>query len=455
MTAIPVGLHETSAADAAAAIRDGDLTSEALVQACLDRISAREEAVQAWTFLDHEYAVGQARAADGARAAGRPLGPLHGVPVGIKDIFDTADMPTENGSVLHAGRQPTRDSTPVALLREAGAVIMGKAVTTEFAFYQPGKTHNPHDPARTPGGSSSGSAAAVAAGMVPLALGSQTNGSVIRPASFCGVYGYKPTHGAISRTGVLILSRVLDHIGVFARTVEDVALLAEVLMAYDPEDPDMRPRAGPVLRTALTGGPPTAPRLAFVKTPMWRLSTRDTRTAFAGLARSLGQSVEEVSLPAIFDESVAVHATLVEADIAVNLAAEYARGRRRMGPLLRDMIANGQRCRVPAYMRAIEMRERLNAALAPIFEQFDAILTPAAPGIAPRGLGSTGNPVFCTIWTLCGTPALTVPILEGAGGMPIGAQLVCPRGDDARLIRLGRWLAESVSKAGRTGRRAA
>ena len=231
-------LFELSASEAAAAIRNGETTSEELVQACLDRVDALEESVGAWEYLDPEHALEQARTADLQRRGGMPMGALHGVPVGIKDIFDTADMPTQDGTVLHAGRTPAFDATAVARLREAGAVIMGKTVTTELAVYGPGKTRNPHDPAHTPGGSSSGSAAAVAAGMVPLAIGTQTNGSVIRPAAYCGVYGYKPSHGLISRYRVLPQSRPLDQVGVFARSVDDSALIAEQMMGYEDRDTD-------------------------------------------------------------------------------------------------------------------------------------------------------------------------------------------------------------------------
>src|SRR5437867_13120357 len=230
-------LHSLSASEAARFIREG-----VIVEACLARVREVDEQVQAWTFLDPDYALAQARALDQLRLEGKPIGPLHGVPIGVKDIFDTADLPTENGSVLCAGRTPSRDATTVAMLRAAGAVIMGKTVTTEFAYFSPGKTRNPHNPEHTPGGSSSGSAAAVATEMVPLAIGSQTNGSTIRPAAFCGVLGFKPTHGLISRHGVLTLSRTLDHVGLFARTVEDIALLAEQLVGYVGRDPDTRHR---------------------------------------------------------------------------------------------------------------------------------------------------------------------------------------------------------------------
>src|SRR5574338_1522899 len=236
-------LNRLSATDAARGIRDGAFSAEELVQACLNRVREADGQVQAWTYLDEDYALKQARARDADRSEGRSLGPLHGVPIGIKDIFDTCDMPTEDGTVLHAGRTPAHDAAAVARLRAAGAVIIGKTVTTECAYYSPGKTRNPHNAEHTPGGSSSGSAAAVAAGMVPLAVGSQTNGSVIRPAAFCGVYGFKPTHGLIPRTGGLKLSRTLDHVGVFARTLDDVALIAETVMGWDEGDPDTQPRA--------------------------------------------------------------------------------------------------------------------------------------------------------------------------------------------------------------------
>ena len=262
----PAGL---SAAVAAQRIREGLLTSQELVESCLEQIRAVDDKVRAWTFLDEEHARKQARDADELRLSGKSFGPLCGVPVGLKDIIDTGDMPTENGTPLHKGRTPRRDAAVVASLRAAGAVILGKTVTTECAYFHPGKTRNPHNPEHTPGGSSSGSAAAVAAGMVPLALGSQTNGSVIRPAAFCGVYGFKPTHGLIPRTGILALSRTLDHVGLFARTIDDLALLAETLAGYHEGDPDTRPGARVPFQDLSREEPPVEPVLAFIKTPHW------------------------------------------------------------------------------------------------------------------------------------------------------------------------------------------
>jgi Asp-tRNA(Asn)/Glu-tRNA(Gln) amidotransferase A subunit family amidase len=437
---------EFSAVAARAAIDAGRITSEELVGACLERIRAVDPTIQAWAHLDPEYALVQARAADRARQEGKPMGPLHGIPVGIKDIFDTADMPTENGTVLHAGRRPTRDATSVSLLRASGAVIVGKTVSTELAVYGPGKTRNPHDPERTPGGSSSGSAAAVAAGMIPVALGSQTNGSVIRPASYCGVFGYKPTHGLIPRTGVLKLSRHLDHVGVFARNVEDLALIAQPLMRFDPRDPDTRPQTEPDLMAAAASEPPVQPRLGFVRSPVWDQATDDTKAAFAELVDELGDRVAEMPLPGGFDDALAVHRTIFEADLARNLADEYDRGRERLSPTLREIIERGHRCLAVDYIRAVDRIPILAASLETMFEWCDALLTPATAGEAPSGLDSTGSPAFCTIWTLCGVPAVTVPILQGAAGLPIGAQLVGPRGDDARLLRTARWLVNKVGQ---------
>ena len=265
------------ASEAAQRIRDGVLTSEELVQDCLERIRALEPKVQAWEFLDEEHALAQARACDERKRGGEPVGPLHGVPVGVKDIIDTADMPTENGTALHEGRTPRDDAAVVRMLRAAGAVILGKTVTTECAYFNPGKTRNPHNPEHTPGGSSSGSAAAVGAGMVPLALGSQTAGSVIRPAAFCGAYGFKPTHGLIPRTGVLALSRTLDHVGLFARSIDDLALLLEQLQGYDERDPDTRPRARIPFRSVAGKEPPLEPMFAFVKTPHWERMDPDAK----------------------------------------------------------------------------------------------------------------------------------------------------------------------------------
>lgn len=444
--AIPDPLHTLTATAAAQAIRDGLISSEELVTACLAQIDARDGEIQAWAFLDAEHALAQARAADAARQAGRPLGPLHGVPVGIKDIIDTADMPTECGTVLHAGRQPDHDATVVSRLRAAGAIILGKTVTTEMAVFHPGKTRNPHNRAHTPGGSSSGSAAAVAAEMVPLALGTQTNGSMIRPAAFCGVVGFKPTHGLIPRRGVLLESGPLDQIGVFARSVEDAALAAEVLCGYDEGDPDTRPIAQPPLLETSRQTPPVTPRIAFVRTPVWDQAEEVMHAAFTELVEALGEDVGEVELSGLFEGVVAWHRTIMEADLARNFAREYATGKERLSDVLCGMIERGQEVRAIDYNEAVARISQLNQILGDLFDEFDAIITPAAPGPAPLGLETTGSPIFCTLWTLLGTPAISLPLLQDADGMPMGVQLVGPRGDDARLLRTARWLTARVEK---------
>jgi Asp-tRNA(Asn)/Glu-tRNA(Gln) amidotransferase A subunit family amidase len=439
-------LHSLSASEAARLIRDGVISSEQLVEACLARIREVDDEIQAWAFLDPEYAIAQARAADALRLSGKPIGPLHGVPVGIKDIFDTANMPTEYGSVLYAGRTPSRDAAVVSMLRSAGAVIMGKTVTTEFAYFAPGKTRNPHNPEHTPGGSSSGSAAAVAAAMVPLALGSQTNGSTIRPAAFCGVVGFKPTHGLISRQGVLALSRTLDHVGLFARTIEDIALLAEQLTGYDERGPDTRPRARIPFVEVAAEEPPLAPMFAFVKTPYWERADDETKEGFAELIETLGDRIEEVELFPSAAEAWEWQKTIMDAEMALNLAREYENGRDRLSEQLRTLIERGQKVSAVDFQRALAQIMPVYESFLELFEQrYDAILTPAAPGAAPKGLQSTGDPSFCTLWTYCGMPAISLPLLEAANGLPIGVQLVGPRHGDARLLRTSRWLATKVS----------
>ncbi|HEX5213113.1 MAG TPA: amidase [Pseudolabrys sp.] len=428
-----------AAIEAAARIAAGDVSAEDYVGACLARIAASDDKVRAFVHLDPQDALRQARARDEHRHAGKPLGPLHGVPVAIKDIFDTANYPTECGSALFKGRQPARDCTAVARLREAGAVIIGKTVTTECAYFHPGPTRNPHDLERTPGGSSSGSAAAVAAGMVPLAVGSQTNGSVIRPASFCGVYGIKPTHGTISRHGALILSKALDHVGVFARTLPDAALILAALAGYDENDSDSRPLATPKYLEILQEAPPQPPRLAFVRTPMWDKADAETREAFEALAKRLEDCVAAVDLPDAYAAAWDDQRVIMSTDMAHNFGALVARGGEASSQRLRDLVAEGSRTNALRYLAARDNAPVYTAGLNEIFKRFDAILTPSAPGIAPRGM-ATGNPVFNTLWSLTGLPAVTLPLLSGEGGMPIGVQLVGAAGDDARLLRTANWL---------------
>src|SRR6476660_3239422 len=422
-----------TATEAAAEIARGAVSAEDYARACLDRIEAVDGEIKAFVHLDREHALEQARRRDEQRALGHPIGPLHGVPVAIKDIIDTADYPTELGSPIGAGRRPRHDATVVARLRAAGAVIIGKAVTTEFAYYHPGPTRNPHDHARTPGGSSSGSAAAIAAHMVPLALDTQTNGSVIRPAAFCGVFAVKPTHGLVSRAGVLQLSRKLDHIGAFARSLPDLALILDVLAGYDPADPDTRPFASADFRAVQRESPPASPHFAFVPTPVWNKAEAETKAAFEELVTALGPAVAMVELSVSFAEAWDTQRTIMATEMAHNLAPVVARG--KPSEVMQKLLAEGGRTSAVAYLDALDKSSRYAASLAEIFDQYDAIITPAARGVAPEGLSATGDPAFCTLWTLTGLPALSLPLFAGESGLPIGVQLVGPPGRDGRRLR--------------------
>ncbi len=437
-----VDITSLSAAQALAAIRDGRTSAEELVKGCLARIAADEHRVQAWAFLDETRALEQARNVDRIRREGHAMGPLHGLPVGVKDIIDTADMPTEDGTPLLAGRRPDFDATVVERLRSAGAIILGKTVTTELATYAPGKTRNPVNPAHTPGGSSSGSAAAVAAQMVPVAIGTQTNGSVIRPAAYCGVYGYKPTFGFVPRHGILEQSRPLDQVGVMARSVEDLAIIAEPLIGYDERDPHTRPMARPGLRDIALQEPPLPPVFAFTKTPNWDEAEEQTRLAFEEVAQALDAQCKPFTVPSIFRDAWQWHATIMEADLARNYQPLYERGRDALSDSLRAQIERGLRVTAVDYNNAVDKIRATSLAFDEIFDRCDAILTAATAGPAPQGLDSTGSPAFCTLWTFAGMPAVTLPLLRADNGMPMGIQLVGRRGDDARLLRTARWLAE-------------
>lgn len=441
----PQTLNWLTAQQAAQGIRDGLFSAADLVGACLEQIQLREPEVQAWAFLDPDHALQQARQADQWRAAGKSLGPLHGVPVGIKDIIDTRDMPTEDGTPLHAGRNPWHDAWVVDRLRAAGAIILGKTVTTELATNAPGKTRNPHNPAHTPGGSSSGSAAAVAAGMVPLAVGTQTNGSTIRPAAFCGVFGFKPSRGTVSCRGILRQSEQLDQPGVFARSVADLALIGEVVSAYDPDEEGMQPRARLPLVATCAQEPPLPPKLALVRTPWWDRLHADVQGGFEELHAHLAGHVGAFELPDSAARVIDWHRTIMEADIAANYAADYERGADRMSASLRAQIERGRGITAVDYLHAKARIPIVTEAIDDVFDRYDAIITPAVSGPAPEGLDSTGDPLFCTLWTFCGMPAISLPLLQSANGLPIGVQLVGRIGDDARLLRTARWLVSAVA----------
>jgi Asp-tRNA(Asn)/Glu-tRNA(Gln) amidotransferase A subunit family amidase len=381
------------------------------VRALLARVDAIEPQVQAWVVLDRAALLRQAEAADAAPSRG----PLHGVPVGLKDIIDTADLPTQNGTVLHAGRQPAVDALLVQRLKRAGALVMGKTVTTELATYAPGPTRNPHNLVHTPGGSSSGSAAAVAAGMVPLAVGTQTNGSVLRPASFCGVVGFKPSAGRIPRDGVLEQSPSFDCVGVFANNVAEAALLAAVLA--DEAAPDLAP---------------LSPALAWHDGLAWDRVAPDAQAAYRTWQQ--GQGLRAVALPAGTDTAIDQHRVVMEAEIA---QAFQALDRTRLSASLQGQIERGLRTPADQLHQGREAALALRAAFAAWFDAqgLDALAMPAALGTAPAGLASTGDPVMCTLASFAGLPAISLPLLTGANGLPLGVQLVGRFGDDTRLLR--------------------
>ena len=392
-----------------------------------------------------EYARKQADRLDDQRRRGSSLGRLHGVPIGLKDIIDTALVPTEHGFPMFAGRVPGKSATLVDLLQQQGAVIMGKTVTAPLATLMPGKTANPHNTAHTPGGSSSGSAAAVAAFMVPGAVGTQTNGSVIRPAAFCGTVGFKPSFGTISRHGILPQSPFLDQVGVFGRNVEDVALLAEVMMGQDPEDPATRGMAAaPPLLSVCRSDPPVAPRFGFVRTGYWDRLDAASRAGLEEVVDALGDRVNELSTGPVFDSTWKAQGTVNSAEMATWFAHIYDRGREFLQPVVLDMIERGMSVTAKDYINAMASREAVLDILDEYFEEFDAIIAPAAPGEAPRGLDATGDPLFSTPWTLAGVPAITLPLLQGENGLPIGVQLVGQRMDDARLLRTARWMMRQL-----------
>jgi len=407
-------------AEAIARLERGELSAEQLVRDCLLRIEEREPAVQAWEALDVDGALREARRIDRLRE--KP--PLCGLPVGVKDLIDTRDLPTCYGSPIHQGHRPAADAACVRRLREAGAIVLGKTVTTEFAGYWPGKTRNPRDPSRTPGGSSSGSAAAVADGMVPVALGSQTAASVVRPASFCGVIGLKPTHGLIPMEGVHPVAPSLDTLGFFVRKIEDAAPVLQVLA----DRPLLKVGAG-------------RPRLGFVRTEAWPRALPQTQRAVEEAARGLGAA--EVQLGEAFTGLVDAQIAIMGAEASESL---WGKPRERLSARLRQFLEEGAAVPPGRLQAAREKAERAREEIGEVFRRVDALITPATVGEAPEGLDSTGDPLFSRIWTLLGTPCLSLPVLEGPAGLPLGLQVVGPRGDEGRLLGAGAWISREMKR---------
>ena len=422
MTGLPTAL------EAARRVADGSLTSEALVRACLDHIGERESMVMAWQHLDVDAALKIARQVDRFGS-----GPLKGIPIGVKDIIDTADMPTGYGSPLYERFRPPRDAACVALARHAGALILGKTVTTEFAYFQPGKTRNPHSPDRTPGGSSSGSAAAVASGMVPLAFGTQTAGSIIRPASFCGCVGYKPTFGLIDRTGARPFADSLDTVGVFATTVEDAAFFASVIAGR------------PNLRIADEA---FRPRIGVTHTHAWEAAEPATATALDEAAvqlRATGLEVCMVALPERWRGLLEAQKTIMAFEAARSHAPEMLTASDRLSAKLRELLEAGALIAPEDYDAAKALVAEARAGFTDVLDRLDVLLTPSAPGEAPEGLGATGDPVFNRIWTALGVPCISVPGLTGPSGMPVGVQVVGRWADDRRVLAASAAIGQSLS----------
>ena len=416
-------LNELSAAEAARRIERGETTAEALAAACLERIAERDEVVRAWAHVDRKRVLDEARALEGAPRASR----LHGVPLGIKDIIDTGDAPTEYNSPIYRGHRPKADAASVTLARQAGCVILGKTVTTEFANNHPSQTRNPHNPAHTPGGSSSGSAAAVADCMVPAALGTQTGGSVIRPAAYCGTLAIKPSFGAINRAGTKLLAESLDTIGIFARAAEDLALVMQVLTGRQP-----------------TEAQPRAPRIGLCRTPRWSLAHRSVQQNVEAAAQALakaGGEVRDFEMPAGSDQLFDRHKVIMGYETARALGWEYWNHGEKLSATLKGRLDEGWKVAREDYDAMREHARRCRRELADALRNFDFLITPSAPSEAPESLASTGDPVFNRAWTLLGVPCVTLPLGKGPRGLPLAVQLVGAMNADMPLIAWAGWAA--------------
>ena len=427
--------NELDATEALAAMAAGRLTAEALTRACLDRVGARDAVVRAFAFLDPERALAEARTRD---RAGQARGALNGLPFGVKDIIDTHDMPTHYGSPIHAGHRPSADAACVALAREAGAVMLGKTVTTEFALRHPGPTANPHDPAHTPGGSSSGSAAAVADFMVPVAFGTQTGGSIIRPASYCGVIGYKPSFNTINTAGVKPLAGSFDTVGLFARSVDDCALVAGVLAGDDRSAAPLE-----AVRPA---------RVGLWRTPAWRhaeaATVRAVETAAQQLARE-GVVVDEIELPAEFELFLDAQSDVLRFEAARVFAFERTRRVDLLSPSSREELAIGAAIPRRRYRDAQALIDRCRSLFATAITPFDVLLSASAPGEAPAGLDNTGEAMFNRWGSGLRVPCVNLPGFTGPNGLPVGVQVIGAIDDDVRLLRVSKWIVAHIGDAAR------
>jgi Asp-tRNA(Asn)/Glu-tRNA(Gln) amidotransferase A subunit family amidase len=422
----------------------GELSAVETMRAFLDRIAALDPKLRAFAYLDPDAALAAAERVDQTRAAGGAPGPLHGLPVAIKDIIDTADMPTEFGAELFAGRRPDRDAVIVHRLRAAGAVLIGKTVTSQYALFVPGPTKNPHDAMRTPGGSSSGSAAAVAAKLAPVALGTQTNGSIIRPASYCGVVGFKPSLGVLPRTGVLRQATLIDHPGVMARSVSDAALVIDAIAGEDPHDSLSRNPMGSMLDAARGGGP--VPRLAYTLGPFGTRAELATRESFAAFIAKLPVRIDAIELGSEFAAAEGTLRDLMCAGVAESLGPDIDNASVEVPELVVQLVRAGRALSGADVMAAWSRRDRLRASLIDRISDYDAVLTFAASGPAPLASEGTGDPIFASLWTLIGAPAYSLPLMTGAKSLPVGVQAVAAPGRDRALTRVAAWLMRAAAQ---------
>ena len=435
-------LIKLGANEALKMMEEGTLSSEEYTKAFLRQIELREDQVGAWIFLDPKLALEQAREAD-KKWKNKSPGKLNGLPIGIKDIIDTKDMPTENGSHLCKNRQPSKDAHLVKLLRDEGAVILGKCVTTEFALSGPGKTKNPKDLECTPGGSSSGSAAAVSDYMVPLAIGSQTGGSVLRPGSFTGILGFKPTYGTISRTGMSPISQRLDHPGIYANCVEDIDLVASVILSYDHNDLDMIPN----YQYKKTVNLNNSIKFGFVRGPVWDYGDEDMQHGIEEFVKNTSLDVEELNLGKDFIDAAKSHEIIMNGSIAKSLIRYYQADKSKLHPFTVNRIEAGIPVSASDYISAIEKAKKMEQILRQLFRKYDAIITPAAPGQAPRDLMNTGNAIFNGYWTMMGVPAITLPFLKGKDNLPIGIQFIADWSEDLKLLEMCKYILKKEKLA--------
>ena len=441
-----IDIFSISTNELVAKMRSGDISSVEVCKAYLDRIKKYEKDVKAWSFLDKKNLLEKAEEADEYRKSGKPLGPLHGLPIGVKDIIATYDMPTECGSVLRKGISGAADAEVVNLIKGAGAIVMGKTVTTEFAYFDPGKTTNPHDYTRTPGGSSSGSAAVVAAHMAPLAIGTQTNGSVTRPASYCGIVGYKPSFGLISRTGILKQSLKLDQVGVFGKTVEDVALLAKILIKKDILDDDTIHYAADEMLEVCKKGLIFEPKFIFYKTSSWKKISKESQKAFEFLLKEFKNNIEVFDEPSYFKDIPKYHQIIHETDMANSFQDFYKKSKKKMGKKLVEAIERGLKYSAKEYVDAVDFMKQSYKSYSEVFEDYYGVITPASTGVADKGLGSTGSPELSTIWTYMGLPTISLPLLSGENNLPLGVQLIGDKLDDLRFLASANWLEKNCKK---------